>query len=154
MDQTVNIVVALLSILVLSDWNDFVSLLSIFELDDNILFIFHTVRGLLYQSKSTVWIDWGIGLISMVSLQTYLGLFRALHSKLVTSFSSRERPFFVISNLEFNSSYLIKLSNRLYRPLSLSKRSGNFKNFSISSSFDRLSAWGLVRTIVNFQNKI
>ena len=71
-------------------------------------------------SKSVLGIDWGIGLISMVSLQTYWALLRALHSKLVIRFSSRELQFFEINSSEFSSLYfLIKSLNQLFRPLSL-----------------------------------
>ena len=58
-------------------------------------------------SKSVLGIDWGIGLISMVSLRTYLALFRALRSKLVIRFSSRELQFFEINSSEFSSSYFL-----------------------------------------------
>ena len=49
-------------------------------------------------SKSVLGNDWGIGLISMVSLWTYWVLLRALHSKLVICFSSRELQFFEINS--------------------------------------------------------
>ena len=48
--------------------------------------------------------------MSMVSQQMYLALFRALLSKLVTSFSSREIQFFEINNSEFSFSYLFDKS--------------------------------------------
>ena len=102
-------------------------------------------------SKSVLGIDWGIGLIFMVSLQTYWALFRALHSKLVIRFSSRKLQFFWINSSECSSSYfLIKSSNQLLRPLSLLIISQKFSNSSISSSVDRLSTWALVNTIINF----
>ena len=65
-------------------------------------------------SKSVLGIDWGIGLISMVCLRTYWAvLFRALRSKLVIRFSSRELQFFEINCSEFISSYVsIKSSCR------------------------------------------
>ena len=65
-------------------------------------------------SKSVLGIDWGIELISMVCLWTYWAvLFRALRSKLVIRFSSRQLQFFEINCSEFSSSYfLIKSSCR------------------------------------------
>ena len=106
-------------------------------------------------SKSVLEIDWGIGLISMVSLWTYWVLFRALHPKLVIRFSSRELQFFEINSSEWRSSYfLIESSNQLFRPLSLSVIFENFNNSSIGSSLYRLSTWALVNTIINFQNKM
>ena len=106
-------------------------------------------------SKSVLGIDWEIGLISMVSLRTYWALLRALPSKLVICFSSRKLQFFEINSSDLSSSYyLMKSSNRLFRPLSLSVISENLNNTSISSSLDRLSTWALVNTIVNFQNKM
>ena len=84
-------------------------------------------------SKWVLGIYWGIGLISMVSLWAYWALFsRALYSKLVIPFSSRELQFFEINSSEFSLPYLsIKSSNRLFRPLSLSVISENFNNFSM-----------------------
>ena len=65
-------------------------------------------------SKSVLGIDWGKGLTSMVSLRTYWVLFRALRSKLVIRFSSRELQFSEIKNSEFSLSYfLIKSLNRI-----------------------------------------
>ena len=55
-------------------------------------------------SKLVLGIDWGIGLISMVSLRTYWALLIALRSKLVICFSSRELQFFEINSSEFSSS--------------------------------------------------
>ena len=69
-------------------------------------------------SKSVLGIDWAVGLIYMASLQTYWELFRALCSKLVIPFS-RELQFFDFNSSEFSSSsyFLIKSSNRLFRPV-------------------------------------
>ena len=105
--------------------------------------------------NSVLGIDWGIGLISMISLQTYWVLFRALRSKLVIRFSRRKLQFYEINSLQFSLSYfLIESWNRLFRQLSLSVISKNFINSSMSSSLDRLSTWALVITIVNFQNRM
>ena len=70
-------------------------------------------------SKSVLGIDWAVGLIYMASLQTYWALFIALCSKLVIPFSSRELQFFDFNSSEFSSSsyFLIKSSNRLFRPI-------------------------------------
>ena len=56
-------------------------------------------------SKSVLGIDWGIWLISMVSLRTYWVLFRALRSKLIICFSRRKLQFVKINCSEFNLSY-------------------------------------------------
>ena len=172
MDQTVNLVIVLLSILVPCNWKKKL-FLCFLSLNLTITFSLFFIRWQAWRlsgvtvvpvkesarhtlfSKSALGIDWGIGLISMISLRTYWALVRALRSKLVIRFSSRELQFFEINSSEFSSSYfLIKSSNRLFRPLSLSVISENFNNSSISSSLDRLSTWALVNTIVNFQNKM
>ena len=117
MDQIVILVVVLLSILVPCDWKwlyffafypwtwRLLSSVTVVPVKES---AWHTLF-----SKSVLGIDWGIGLISMVSLRTYLALFRALRSKLVIRFSSRELQFFEINCSEFSSSYfLIKSSCR------------------------------------------
>ena len=136
MGQIVNLVVALLSILVPCDWKwlyffafypwtwPLLSGVTVVPVKESAC---HTLF-----SKSVLGIDWAVGLIYMVSLKTYWALFRALCSKLVIRFSSRELQFFEINSSEFSLPYLlIKSSNRLFRPLSLSVISENFNNFSM-----------------------
>ena len=172
MGQIISFVVALLLILVPCDWK-MTLLLCFLSLNLTITLSLFFIRWEAWRSSGVTVVpfkesalhtlfstavlgsDWGIGLISMVSLRTYWALFKALHSKLVICFSSWELPFFEINSSEFSSLYfLIKSSNRLFRPLSLSVISQNFNNSFMSSSLNRLSTWGLVNTMVNFQNKM
>ena len=167
MDQIINFVVALLLILVPCDWK-MTLFLCFLSLNLTITLSLFFIRWEAWRSSCVTFVpfkesalhtllgsDWGIGLISMVSLRKYWALFKALHSKLVICFSSRELQFFKINSSEFSSLYfLIKSSNRLFRPLSLSVISENFSNSFMSSSHNRLSTWGLVNTMINFQNKM
>ena len=110
MGQIVNLTVALLSILVPFNWKwpYFFAfcpgtwwLLSICSSYNDRLEDCQIVKESTWHtlfSKSVLGIDWGIGLISMVSLQTYWVLLKALHSKLVICFSSRDLQFFEINS--------------------------------------------------------